>query len=54
MCYKCGFQGHIAVNCRSQSLETRRCYNCQIKAHVARDGTVRSKGILRAESHGMV
>ncbi|KAM0037107.1 putative transcription factor interactor and regulator CCHC(Zn) family [Helianthus debilis subsp. tardiflorus] len=53
-CYKCGFQGHIAVNCRSQSFETRRCYECQIKGHIARDCSMISRRRLRAESHRMV
>ncbi|MFS7977582.1 putative transcription factor interactor and regulator CCHC(Zn) family [Helianthus anomalus] len=25
VCYTCGYQGHIAVNCQSQRFETRRC-----------------------------
>ncbi|MFS7951728.1 putative transcription factor interactor and regulator CCHC(Zn) family [Helianthus anomalus] len=28
VCYRCGYQGHITVNCQSWSFETRRCYNC--------------------------
>ncbi|KAJ0808970.1 putative transcription factor interactor and regulator CCHC(Zn) family [Helianthus annuus] len=52
MCYKCGFRGHIAVNCQSQNFETRRCYECKIIGYIARDCPMRSKGRSRAESHG--
>ncbi|KAF5786127.1 putative transcription factor interactor and regulator CCHC(Zn) family [Helianthus annuus] len=54
VCYTCGFQGHIAVNCQSQMFETRRCYNFQIKGHIARDCLMRSMGRSRAESQKVV
>ncbi|MFS7962173.1 putative transcription factor interactor and regulator CCHC(Zn) family [Helianthus anomalus] len=51
VCYNCGFEGHIAVNCQSKRFETRKCYNCQIKGHVARDYPMNSKRRSRVESH---
>ncbi|KAJ0575760.1 putative transcription factor interactor and regulator CCHC(Zn) family [Helianthus annuus] len=53
MCYKCGYQGHIAVNCQRQRFETRRCYNCQIKGHIARDCPRKSSERLRVNSQKM-
>ena len=53
MCYSCGYQGHIAVNCQSRRFETRRCYNYHIKGHIARDCPRRSMGRSRAESQRM-
>ncbi|KAM0061649.1 putative transcription factor interactor and regulator CCHC(Zn) family [Helianthus debilis subsp. tardiflorus] len=50
VCYRCGYQGHIAVNCQSWNYETRRCYNCQIKGHIARDCSRRSNERSRANS----
>ncbi|KAJ0743502.1 putative transcription factor interactor and regulator CCHC(Zn) family [Helianthus annuus] len=54
VCYKCGFQGHIAVNCQSKSFESRRCYNCNIIGHIARDCPMRSNGRSRAVSQKRV
>ncbi|KAJ0742885.1 putative transcription factor interactor and regulator CCHC(Zn) family [Helianthus annuus] len=53
MCYKCGYQGHIAVNCQRQRFETRRCYNCQIQGHIARDCPRKSSERLRVNSQKM-
>ncbi|KAJ0693654.1 putative transcription factor interactor and regulator CCHC(Zn) family [Helianthus annuus] len=53
VCYSCGYQGHIAVNCQYWNYETRRCYNCNIKGHIARDCSRRSHERLRANSQKM-
>ncbi|MFS8026478.1 putative transcription factor interactor and regulator CCHC(Zn) family [Helianthus anomalus] len=53
VCYSCGYQGHIAVNCQSRNFETRRCYDCQIRGHIARDCPRRSTGRSRVESQRM-
>ncbi|MFS7911116.1 putative transcription factor interactor and regulator CCHC(Zn) family [Helianthus anomalus] len=53
ICYSCGYQGHIAVNCQYWRYETRRCYNCNIKGHIARDCPRRSNDRLRANSQKM-
>ncbi|KAJ0752726.1 putative transcription factor interactor and regulator CCHC(Zn) family [Helianthus annuus] len=53
VCYQCGYQGHIAVNCQNWNYETRRCYNCHIRGHIARDFPRRSMGSLRDESQRM-
>ncbi|KAJ0484226.1 putative transcription factor interactor and regulator CCHC(Zn) family [Helianthus annuus] len=53
VCYSCGYQGHIAVNCQYWSYETRRCYTCNIKGHIARDCPRRSNDRLRANSQKM-
>ncbi|KAM0058586.1 putative transcription factor interactor and regulator CCHC(Zn) family [Helianthus debilis subsp. tardiflorus] len=50
VCYNCGYQGHIAVNCQRQRFESRRCYNCQIKGHIARDCPRKSSERLRVNS----
>ncbi|XP_035845238.1 suppressor protein SRP40-like [Helianthus annuus] len=47
-------QGHSAVKCQSQRFETRRCYECQIRGHIARNCPMRLKERLRAESQKMV
>ncbi|KAJ0726300.1 putative transcription factor interactor and regulator CCHC(Zn) family [Helianthus annuus] len=53
VCYSCGYQGHIAVNCQRWNYEMRRCYNCQIRGHIARDCPRRSMGRSRVESQKM-
>ncbi|KAJ0526796.1 putative transcription factor interactor and regulator CCHC(Zn) family [Helianthus annuus] len=53
VCYSCGYQGHIAVNCQRWNYETRRCFNCNIRGHIARDCPRRSMGRSRAESQRM-
>ncbi|MFS7953357.1 putative transcription factor interactor and regulator CCHC(Zn) family [Helianthus anomalus] len=50
VCYRCGYQGHIAVNCQSWKYEMRRCFNCQIKGHIARDCPRRSNERSRVAS----
>ncbi|MFS7936282.1 putative transcription factor interactor and regulator CCHC(Zn) family [Helianthus anomalus] len=50
VCYQCGYQGHIAVNCRNRSYETTRCFNCNIKGHIARDCPRRSNERSRVAS----
>ncbi|KAJ0615857.1 putative transcription factor interactor and regulator CCHC(Zn) family [Helianthus annuus] len=54
VCYRCGYQGHIAVNCQRRNFETRRCFNCQIKGHIARDCPMRSNERSRAVSQKRV
>ena len=48
------YQGHIAVNCQRRNFETRRCFNCQIRGHIARDCPMRSNERSRAVSQKRV
>ncbi|MFS7987721.1 putative transcription factor interactor and regulator CCHC(Zn) family [Helianthus anomalus] len=51
VCYNCGKDGHISVNCLRKRFNTRRCYNFQIKGHVAKDCPMRSKKESLDKSH---
>ncbi|MFS7977452.1 putative transcription factor interactor and regulator CCHC(Zn) family [Helianthus anomalus] len=50
VCYNCGFQGHIALDCQKKNFEMRRCFECNIKGHIARDCPMRSNGRSMAVS----